>query len=310
MRKKYKGILIAALIALAAGSLILFSVKNQDLTSSDKAQTKTNEITDQKTENSETDENADSEENKNEKIDQDEDLNTDSNGGSESSVTGFEWMERLEQYKKYENGGGENSSKVELEEKNKVTFPYSIPGTDLIIKNIAGYSGVYLEDRSDSDIENVAAILVSNSGNKDIEYCNITLNGKSGDYTFTGSAIPAGSDVIIMAEDKKGYSGSDFDSIGGSVSDESSFGLAESEVKIVSTEEGKITLKNISNKDIPTVRVFYKFYLPEQDALVGGITYNSKVNNLKAGETVTLEPSHFAGDSSKIVMIRTYSDEN
>lgn len=194
-------------------------------------------------------------------------------------------------------------------EKDQISLPYHIPGSDLVILSYGPYSGVYLEDGSDSDINDVAAILVENTGDKDIEYCSITADDSSRILKFVGSAIPANSKVVIMAQNAEPYQSQGFMSVGTSVSDETDFTQSEDKVTIVSSEEGKIKIKNISNSAIPIVRVFYKFYLPDQDSFVGGITYNSVVEDLKPDEEREIEPSHFAGDASKIVMIRTYDSK-
>jgi hypothetical protein len=39
---------------------------------------------------------------------------------------------------------------------------------------------------------------------------------------------------------------------------------------------------------------------------VGGITYTSKITELKAGETRIITPSHYDKDVSRVMMVRTY----
>ena len=43
-----------------------------------------------------------------------------------------------------------------------------------------------------------------------------------------------------------------------------------------------------------------------KDGYVGGITYTSKIKNLGAGKSCTVNPTHYVAGSSKVMMVRTY----
>lgn len=45
------------------------------------------------------------------------------------------------------------------------------------------------------------------------------------------------------------------------------------------------------------------------DAYVGGIAYTAKVENLEAGASVQITPTHYASGSSRVVMVRTYDGQ-
>ena len=66
------------------------------------------------------------------------------------------------------------------------------------------------------------------------------------------------------------------------------------------------TVPNLTDQKIPAVRIFYKFYMEDEAAYVGGITYTAKITNLDAGTSQTITPSHYLKGSSKIMMVRTY----
>lgn len=82
--------------------------------------------------------------------------------------------------------------------------------------------------------------------------------------------------------------------------------MSTEEVGLETNSLGKIRITNISEKDIPCVRIFYKFYLDDIPLSVGGITYTAKLTDVKAGEARVISPSHFSNGLSRIMMVRTY----
>lgn len=82
--------------------------------------------------------------------------------------------------------------------------------------------------------------------------------------------------------------------------------MSTEEVRLETNSLGKIRITNISEKDIPCVRIFYKFYLDDIPLSVGGITYTAKLTDVKAGEARVISPSHFSNGLSRIMMVRTY----
>ena len=75
------------------------------------------------------------------------------------------------------------------------------------------------------------------------------------------------------------------------------------------TAEGSLLVTNITETDIPCIRIFYKFYMYDTNVYVGGITYTAKVTNLAAGASCIVTPSHYLQGYSKIIMVKTYDTE-
>ena len=197
------------------------------------------------------------------------------------------------------------SSAVDL-----VKIPYTIPGTTLTIRKIDGYTGLFLEDGSDRDIENVTAIVLTNSGSKDVELAQIQLLRDGTPLTFTASCIPAGATVMVQEANATAYREGLYTAVSANVTDPAPLGFSSESVGLVENADGTLTITNLTDKTIPAVRVFYKFYMAEEKAYVGGITYTAKLTDLAPGASQTVSPSHYGEGASKVVMVRTYeSDE-
>lgn len=191
-------------------------------------------------------------------------------------------------------------------ESNVITFPYTIPNTNLTIQNITSYDGVFLEDGSDSDVSGIASMVLKNSGSSNVEYANITLNCNGTQLTFEVSDITAGSSVVVQEANKAAYTAGTYTDCSADVAEIDGFEMSSDKVKVEENEDGSLTVVNLTGEEIPCVRVFYKFYMDDENAYVGGITYTAKMTNLEANGSQKVTPSHYSAGYSKVVMIRTY----
>lgn len=208
---------------------------------------------------------------------------------------------------------GGNSSNASASDKNKtetsadvISLPYTMPGSNLVLENISSYDGEFVEDGSDAQVSNVAVAVFRNNGSTCLEFGAVKV--KQGDRTleFEFSTIGSGDRIAVLEKNAQQYSGEAITSAIPSLAEVASFEMSASQVKVEELEGGDLQVTNISGQDIPCVRIFYKFYMADQKAYVGGITYNSKITDLKAGKTVTVTPSHYKDGSSRVVMVRTY----
>ena len=194
----------------------------------------------------------------------------------------------------------------DVSEKVDDHFPYSIPNSTLSIRAVKSYSGVYIEDGSDKDISNIAAIILDNKGNENIEYAKITLPYGEKEYIFEAKTLAAGATMVVQESTGAKYVEGEYGEATVVVATMEKMEMSEKSVELSETESGALKIANISGENIPCVRIFYKFYLEDIGVSVGGITYTSKITELKAGETRVITPSHYDKDASRVMMVRTY----
>ena len=193
--------------------------------------------------------------------------------------------------------------------KTVLYLPYTIPGTNLVVQRIAPYSGMFLEDGSNDSVTDVAMILLYNGGTEAVEYANITMVYDYGTLKFTASAIPAGGQAAVQEINRSGLVGGSLLSCTAEAATMPGMELQQDRIRLVDNGDNSLTVTNLTDTDIVTVRIFYKYYYKDQAAFVGGITYTAKLSNLKAGESVTITPSHYASNGSAVVMVRTYDTD-
>ena len=141
-----------------------------------------------------------------------------------------------------------------------ISLPYNIEKKNMEILSIGQYSGKFLEDGSDTDKENILAIVVKNTSDKVIDYGEITMkiSGKSGTLKFKVTNLKPGASALVMessgevefnTQDRYIYVGSNSNTI-------KSTSLKEDEVAIT-TKGNKITVENLTDKNINKVYVYY-----------------------------------------------------
>ena len=188
-----------------------------------------------------------------------------------------------------------------------ISLPYNTEKKNMEISSIGQYSGKFLEDGSDTDKENILAIVVKNTSDKVIDYGEITMkiSGKSGTLKFKVTNLKPGAAALVMessgevefnTHDKYVYVGSNSNTI-------KSTSLKEDEVAIT-TKGNKITVENLTDKNINKVYVYYKTVSPG-NCYLGGVTYRLKLQNVRSGKSVSAESRHFSNLSSEIIKVET-----
>ena len=200
-------------------------------------------------------------------------------------------------------GNSSNNKNNNSNSSNKISLPYTIASTGMTIKNIGQYTGSFVEDGSDKSVSNVLSIVVTNTSGKDLQYGEIKLKAGSKTATFKLTNIPSGKSVLALETSGMKYSSSTNYTYAEATYAQTNMSMNSSKVS-VSTADSKVTIKNISGKDLGTVYVYYK-NLDKSGAYLGGITYRVKFENVKSGDTLTQSTKHFSKSNSKIIMVDT-----
>ena len=190
-----------------------------------------------------------------------------------------------------------------------MTLPYSIPNKNLDILSIGQYEGKFVEDGNDDKKDNVLAIVVKNTSDKTISSGEIKLRkiGTSKSIKFMFTNLKAGSSALVMeSTGEVNFNGEDkYVYVSSSVNTEESTSLMEDKIE-VTTKDKNITVKNLTNKNLNTVYVYYKI-VTDGNCYLGGITYRAKFENVKGEKSVTADTLHFSNKNSEIIKIEQFS---
>ena len=234
----------------------------------------------------------------------------DNNGSSSNGGTGSNGGSNSNGGTNSNGGSSKDGSITDFNNTGKkVSSNFKVDDADITIQRINAYSGIFIEDGSDKEVKNVAAIEVKNTSNKPLEFAQIQLYNGSKKLVFDVSTLPANSSAVVMEKNKVSFNSSKGVTYGGTTAGYVNSLEKASSIKCKKVKNNGIEVTNTSSKNIPCVRVFYK-YKSSEGYYVGGITYTAKVEDLKAGASQTIYPSHFASDGGEIMMVKAYNSKN
>lgn len=179
---------------------------------------------------------------------------------------------------------------------------------NLKITAIGKYTGTYMEDGSDDQIENVAAMIVKNESDKALQIAEVEISINNEETAlFRITNLPAGG--TVMALDLNRLICSDK----GTVSKASEavrffekVPMAEEKLE-VSGEDNRVTLKNLSEDTYPMVYVYYKTRI-EKDLYLGGITYRIPFEEIEGKTQIDTDAAHYSPEKSEIVEIQILNE--
>lgn len=193
--------------------------------------------------------------------------------------------------------------------KESVSFPCKVPGYDLVIEKLDSYEGMFVEDGTNTQVASVAMMLVSNQGDYPVEYTQICAEFEGESLVFDISALPAGEKLVVQEKTGKKMPEGDPISVTALVVRRAEMEMSQDRVQVTDNGNNTLTIRNVSGEGIPTIRVFYKYYMENEQIFVGGIAFTLRVTGLGSGEQVTLQPAHYTSQTSRVVMVLTYDSE-
>lgn len=175
---------------------------------------------------------------------------------------------------------------------------------NLTVESIGAYSGSFIEDGSDEATKNVTAMLITNNSDQMLQVALIDFQVNSNETaSFKVTNLPAGTSTLVLESNKREFSDKDTYTYGNAATGYMDQPTLEEDKVELKTENGKITLKNKTDKELKTVYVYYK-YMQIGGAYLGGITYRTPFENVGAGKEAEAVAAHFNPDSSQIMGVQ------
>lgn len=176
--------------------------------------------------------------------------------------------------------------------------------SNLTVESIGAYSGSFIEDGSDEAIKNVTAMLITNNSDQMLQVALIDFQVNSNETaSFKVTNLPAGTSTLVLESNKREFSDKDTYTYGNAATGYMDQPTLEEDKVELKTENGKITLKNKTDKELKRVYVYYK-YMQIGGAYFGGITYRTPFENVGAGKEAEAVAAHFNPDSSQIMGVQ------
>lgn len=196
------------------------------------------------------------------------------------------------------------SAKVGVEDKTEKAEQIVLSDPNLTVESIGAYSGSFIEDGSDEATKNVTAMLITNNSDQMLQVALIDFQVNSNETaSFKVTNLPAGTSTLVLESNKREFSDKDTYTYGNAATGYMDQPTLEEDKVELKTENGKITLKNKTDKELKRVYVYYK-YVQIGGAYFGGITYRTPFENVGAGKEAEAVAAHFNPDSSQIMGVQ------
>jgi hypothetical protein len=179
--------------------------------------------------------------------------------------------------------------------KTDVELPYTIKDKGITVLEIKHYSGKFIETGKDEESSTGIAVLVRNDSGKYADYIRITVNASNGSQAvFDAGYIGPGMSVWIQDENRNENASIILKNADVIVSySKEAWDIKRLNI-LISYDENRpnnIIAENIGDIEMDNVQIFYRRI--QDGILVGGIVYNTKLGDLKKGETLNILANHF-----------------
>ena len=163
---------------------------------------------------------------------------------------------------------------------------------DVWVSDPFPYTGKYVEDGSDDEVESIAAVTLMNRSETDYQYLEFTVTTGDAVYAFSASSVHVGSTVTVLCKDRTAYAPGEV------VSVECPVAVAyqtpptmRQDLFSFEQTEGSFNVRNISGRELPgTITVYYKS--TDANGWLGGITFRTVINGLAADEKQWFPAGH------------------
>lgn len=181
-----------------------------------------------------------------------------------------------------------------------------VAGYDIEVVSVEAYTGPYMEDASDIEVNNMLMVQVKNNGEQAVQYGELTLIDDNGETAlFKFSTLDAGQTMCVLEANKKEYNkGAEYiQATMANVALYSGKLKRYEDCLQIQPLDGGLNVTNVSDKDITEEIVIY-FKDCNDDMLMGGITYRGRIpGGIKAGEICQLMSENFTKENTKVMFI-------
>ncbi len=203
---------------------------------------------------------------------------------------------------------GEEATEVttakEVESFHGVVFPLAVY-SDIVVEEASLRTAEFPEDGSFEKKENVLVLKVKNESVEHLQMLRLKVTTDKKEMFFDVTTLPVNMSVNVF--EKNGQTLSEDEkiiSITGEIRADfqKPIGL-QRETFSLDVHDRVINVKNISKTDIDTVIYLYYKKKDSDGSYLGGITFRSKIEGLKAGELKQIPASHFMLADSEVIFL-------
>ncbi len=185
----------------------------------------------------------------------------------------------------------------------QLELPFTPADTDLVIEELTTYEGPFLEDGSNGEVSDVAALVVYNPLETAMEQANITVSTQTELLQFEGWFLPPKSRCVLLETNKKQYHYEPILDCAGRQKLSEAVNLLGSTLVLREDTQDILSLENQSEKETGEIQLYYKTYLQQTDTYIGGITRQLQSDSILPGQSRQFSPPYYVRGYVKVFLV-------
>ncbi len=171
-----------------------------------------------------------------------------------------------------------------------------VPAAQLSFDQFSRYSGQYVEDGRDELVENVAAILVTNTSSRFLEVATVSFLIDGEQATFTVTGLPAGASAWVLEANKRQIGANATFKYVDAATGYRDGAVTSLEGLTLLAEGNNLTAVNATGQTLKSLCVYYKVRHSDGNFL-GGITYRVSFGDVEPNTPLTMLAGHYSEDA-------------
>ena len=182
-------------------------------------------------------------------------------------------------------------------------FPYLLPDSGLVAEEMISYDGPYWEDGSGETVENVAALMLYNPGDRMVEFAAISVKRGNKQHYFFVYRLPPNSRCLVLERNRLPYEDGGITVCRDLRIQWEYQELAREQLNYIGFGK-KLTVVNRESRLREHIVLWYKRYVQEGGYYLGGVAYSVHLSQLQPKESRVLTPDNYDAANARVVSIR------
>ena len=176
-------------------------------------------------------------------------------------------------------------------------LPCDVEQTPLMILELRSYDGPFLEDGSNREVSNVAALVLFNPSEQFLEQGAVKVWQKGRLMVLAFTCIPPGGRVLVLESSGKAFATGQIKNCWGWCV------IAEGLQQVQVEEVGRsaLAITNLRQETAREITVYYKDYNAHEKLYMGGVTHSVTVYSLESGHRIVVPAFMYLSGQSMVV---------
>ena len=164
---------------------------------------------------------------------------------------------------------------------------FELEAEQITAENVSPYEGLYLEYGDEELVSGLYAMKVTNNASETIREAQLIFADGTQELVFHVEMLGAGQSAVVCDMDQRAVAAEQLQYVDGTVSYMEEGMVNEGCVEVTGGED-VVSITNITEEDLPLVRVFFR-PTDENGNMIGGLCRSFMADGIPAGQTLEIE---------------------